>query len=55
MVRKALEKQRDGKGFGLLEVLVPCPTNWGMTPPDAMKHIDEVVSKYYPLGEKIDK
>ncbi len=55
MVRKALEKQRDGKGFSLLEVLDPCPTNWGMKPADAMKHIDEVVSKYYPLGEVIDK
>jgi len=55
MVKKAIEKQRDGKGFGLLEVLVPCPTNWNMAPPDAMKYIDEVVSKYYPLGEIIDK
>lgn len=55
MVKKAIEKQRDHKGFGLLEVLVPCPTNWGMTPPDAMKYIDEVVSKTYPLGEIIDR
>lgn len=55
MVKKAIEKQRDGKGFGLLEVLVPCPTNWKMAPPDAMKHIDETITKAYPLGEVIDK
>lgn len=54
MVRKAIEKQRDGKGFSLVEVLVPCPTNWHMVPPDAMKHIDEV-SKGYVMGEVIDR
>lgn len=55
MVRKALEKQKDHKGFSLLEVLVPCPTNWGMTPPNSMKYIDDVVSKYYEMGELIDR
>ena len=55
MVRKAIEKQRDGKGFSLVEVLVPCPTNWHMAPPDAMKHIDEVLSKNYIMGEVIDR
>ncbi|MGI6095448.1 MAG: thiamine pyrophosphate-dependent enzyme [Lachnospiraceae bacterium] len=55
MVRKAIEKQRDNKGFSLVEVLVPCPTNWGMTPVNAMKHIDEVISKRYAMGEFIDK
>ncbi len=55
MVRKAIEKQRDGNGFSLVEVLVPCPTNWGMTPVDAMKHIDEVLSKNYIMGEVIDR
>lgn len=55
MLRHAIEQQRDNKGFSLLEVLAPCPTNLGMTPPDAMKYIDEVVSKAYPLGVVIDK
>lgn len=55
LVRKALEKQRDNKGFSLVEVLVPCPTNWGMSAPQSMKYIDEVVSKQYELGEFIDK
>lgn len=54
-VRKALEKQRDGKGFSLVEVLVPCPTNWGMTPVKAMEYIDNEVSKVYELGEVIDR
>ena len=54
-VRKAIEKQRDNKGFSLVEVLVPCPTNWGMTPVQAMKHIDECLAKRYEMGEVIDK
>lgn len=55
MVRKAIEKQRDHKGFSLVEVLVPCPTNWNLTPPDAMKYIDEHLAPRYEMGEVIDK
>jgi pyruvate/2-oxoacid:ferredoxin oxidoreductase beta subunit len=55
MVRKAIEKQRDNKGFSLVEVLVPCPTNWGLSPVDAMKHIDNVIAPRYEMGEVIDK
>lgn len=53
-VRKALEKQRDNKGFSFIEVLVPCPTNWGLSPVNSMKRItDEIVPKF-PLGEFIN-
>ncbi len=55
MVRKALEKQRDGKGFSLLEVLVPCPTNMGLTPPKAMEHIATNLVPRYEMGEIIDR
>lgn len=54
-VRKAIEKQRDHKGFSLVEVLVPCPTNWGMTPVNAMKWIDEKLMTRYEMGEIIDR
>lgn len=54
-IKKALEKQRDGKGFSLVEVLVPCPTNWGLTPPEAMRHIENDLVPYLPLGEFIDR
>lgn len=54
-VRKAIEKQRDHKGFSLVEVLVPCPTNWGLSPVDAMKHIDNDIVPRYEMGEAIDK
>ena len=49
-IRRAFEKQIEGKGFALVEVLTGCPTNWGMTPVDALKYVEEQVIPYYPLG-----
>ncbi len=54
-VRKALEKQKENKGFCLVEVLVPCPTNWGLTPPKAMKRIEDELMTRYEMGEVIDR
>ena len=33
-----------------MEVLSGCPTNWGMTPLEALKWIDDKMIPYYPLG-----
>ena len=49
-VQKAFEKQMNREGFTFVEVLSTCPTNWGMTPADAMKWVDEKMIPYYPLG-----
>ena len=49
-IKKAFQNQIDGKGFSLVEVVSSCPTNWGMTPSDALKWIDEKMLPYYPLG-----
>ena len=40
----------EGKGFGIVEVLSTCPTNWGMTAPEAMKWLEDNMIPYYPLG-----
>ena len=37
-------------GFSLVEVLSPCPTNWKMSPVEAWKWIDEVMTLSFPLG-----
>lgn len=50
-LRKALQAQIDNKGYSLVEVLSPCPTNWKMQPADALEHIATAVQGYYPLGE----
>jgi 2-oxoglutarate/2-oxoacid ferredoxin oxidoreductase subunit beta len=50
-IRKAFEAQMAGYGFSMVEVLSPCPTNWGMTPEKAVTWIGEKMIPYYPLGE----
>ncbi|HHY91396.1 MAG TPA: 2-oxoglutarate oxidoreductase [Clostridiales bacterium] len=49
-IRKAFETQMEGKGFSLVEVLSTCPTNWGLTPVEALKWLEENMIAYYPLG-----
>jgi 2-oxoglutarate ferredoxin oxidoreductase subunit beta len=49
-IKKSFQCQMDGKGFSLVEILSPCPTNWKMNPIDSCKWIDEVMSKTFPPG-----
>ena len=54
-IQKAFENQINGKGFSLVEVVSACPTNWGMTPDQAMQWIDDKMIPYYPLGVYKDR
>jgi 2-oxoisovalerate ferredoxin oxidoreductase beta subunit len=54
-VRKALELQRDGAGFTLVEILSPCPTIWKMTPQESRKWIEEKMLTVFPLGVYRDR
>ncbi len=54
-IKKAFQYQTEGKGFTLIEVLSTCPTNWGMTPQQALKWVETDMMKYYPLGVYKDK
>jgi 2-oxoglutarate ferredoxin oxidoreductase subunit beta len=47
----ALKVQQAGLGFGLVELLSTCPTNWGMTPVDAMHWVETAMMPYFPLGD----
>ncbi len=49
-IKKAFQCQIQGKGFSLIEILSPCPTNWKLNPFESCKWIDEVMQKYFPLG-----
>lgn len=49
-IKKAFEVQLAGQGFSIVEVLSTCPTNWGLTAPEAMKWLEENMIPYYPLG-----
>ena len=49
-IAKSFQYQLDGRGFSLVEILSPCPTNWKMDTLKACTWIDEVMSKVFPLG-----
>ena len=49
-LRKAFQLVLDKKGYSLVEIVSPCPTNWGMNPPEAMKWLKENMLDYYELG-----
>ncbi len=49
-VRKALEIQRDGKGYAFVEFLSPCPTNWRMDSLKAAEFVNQEMEKAFPLG-----
>lgn len=53
-LRKAFESQKGKKGYSMVEIMSPCPTNWGLSPLDSCKRINEVITKIYPLGEFCD-
>ena len=50
MIKKAFQNQLDKKGFSIVEVLSTCPTNWGLTPTDALQWLRDNMMPYYPLG-----
>jgi 2-oxoglutarate ferredoxin oxidoreductase subunit beta len=50
-LKHAFELQMNNEhGLSLVELLSPCPTYWRMTPPDAMLHIQNEMTKVFPLG-----
>jgi len=54
-IKKAFENQVNNKGFSLIEVVSSCPTNWGMTPQDALNWVESDMIPYYPLGVYKDR
>ncbi len=51
-IKKAFQYQLEGKGFSFVECLSTCPTNWGMTAPDAMKWVAGPMMEKFPIGIK---
>ncbi len=49
-VKKALETQKNGGGFSLVEILSPCPTILKMDPVVARKWVGDALVKAFPLG-----
>ena len=49
-IEKAFKNQAEGKGFSFVEVLSACPTNWHMTPLQAVEYVKGDMTKIFPLG-----
>lgn len=47
----ALKVQMAGLGFSMVELLSSCPTNWGITPVEALNWIETEMIPYFPLGD----
>ena len=50
-IKRAFQVQLERRGFSLVEILTACPSGWRLTPVEALKWMDEVQTKTYPLGE----
>ncbi len=50
-IKTAFQVQLNEAGFSLVEVLSSCPTNWSMTPREALQFVKEKMLPYYPLGD----
>jgi 2-oxoglutarate ferredoxin oxidoreductase subunit beta len=50
-VRTAFRAQLEGAGFSMVEFLSSCPTNWRLSPTQALEWIKQNMLPYYPLGD----
>ncbi|MFN3307201.1 MAG: thiamine pyrophosphate-dependent enzyme [Candidatus Kapaibacteriota bacterium] len=50
-LQRALEYQKMGLGFCLVEIVSNCPSNWKMTSIESNNYVQNVLIPYYPLGD----
>jgi len=50
-IRLAFEAQERGLGFSMVELLSSCPTNWKITPQEALEFVAEEMVPVFPLGD----
>ena len=50
-IKKAFTYQTENRCFSLVELVSTCPTNWGLTPLEAVSWAEESMLEYYPLGD----
>lgn len=60
VLKKALKYQMEERGYSFVEILSGCPTNWGVSPLEANKMIEDNMTKVFPvknfrdIGDKDD-
>ena len=54
-IKRGFKYQMDMEGFSIIEVLSPCPTNWGMTPLEADDKIEREIAPVFKPGIYLDR
>jgi 2-oxoglutarate ferredoxin oxidoreductase subunit beta len=49
-VKQAFQYQMENRCYSFVELISTCPTNWGMTPVEAVRWAEDNLIPYYPLG-----
>ena len=49
-IKKAFQMQLDGKGFTFVELMINCPTNWGMNPLQSLDYMESNTIPYFKPG-----
>jgi 2-oxoglutarate ferredoxin oxidoreductase subunit beta len=50
MIEKSFRYQMEEKGFSMIEILSPCPTDWGLSPKKSVEWIRDTMMDVYKLG-----
>ncbi|MFO0753684.1 MAG: thiamine pyrophosphate-dependent enzyme [Thermodesulfovibrionales bacterium] len=50
IIEKAFRNQMENKGFSLVEIVSPCPTDWELSPDAALEWMRENMLKTFKLG-----
>ncbi len=54
-IRKAFQNQIDGRGFSFVEILTSCPSNWKLSPQDAIRWVEKYMIPVFPLKVFVDR
>jgi 2-oxoglutarate ferredoxin oxidoreductase subunit beta len=54
-IKKGFTYQQDNKGFSLIDVLSPCPTNWGLSAIEAEEKIEHEIAQFFKPGVYKDR
>ncbi len=50
MIEKSFRYQLEERGFSMIEILSPCPTDWGLSPKKSAEWVREKMMDVYKLG-----
>ena len=50
-IKQAFTYQMENRCYSMVEVVSTCPTNWGMTPMEAIEWTENTLLEYYQLGD----